>query len=261
MALFACEQEALASHDMMTAVHKHYTPEQWKQWTAKLRDSGSSDKVLPLVAASTGILDDDWQTLTAILADNDIPMIWSATRGGGRLQDMLPARASAHTAASVHAPVYMSQSGRGERVQRALRAVCAQGAREVAHSHHHGGQCGDGRDGGGADTERRRHRQGGHRPGQRVHDAQEDGRGLPAAQRRTRVLGRGARPGRHDLLGRRMQHAGRRGQSVRRGSRLSETLHKRALSAQLAMSFQPPLPCIPLTFSCMVVRVFVLQSS
>ena len=66
--------EALASHDMMTAIHKHYTPEQWQQWTTKLRDSGN-EKTLQFIAASTGILDDDWQTLTAILADNDIPMI------------------------------------------------------------------------------------------------------------------------------------------------------------------------------------------
>ena len=66
--------EALASHNMMTAIHKHYTPEQWQQWTTKLRKDGS-EKTLQYVAASTGILDDDWQTLTAILADNDIPAV------------------------------------------------------------------------------------------------------------------------------------------------------------------------------------------
>ena len=66
--------EALASHNMMTAVHKHYTPEQWQQWTTKLRDSGHAN-TLSFIAASTGILDDDWQTLTSILADNDVSMI------------------------------------------------------------------------------------------------------------------------------------------------------------------------------------------
>jgi len=66
--------EALASNNMMTAIHKHYTPDQWQQWTTKLRANGN-EKTLQFIAASTGILDDDWQTLTAILADNDIPMI------------------------------------------------------------------------------------------------------------------------------------------------------------------------------------------
>ena len=65
--------EALASYNMMTTIHKHYTPGQWQQLTTKLRNSGN-EKTLQPIAAFTGILDDDWQTFKAILTDNDIPM-------------------------------------------------------------------------------------------------------------------------------------------------------------------------------------------
>ena len=64
--------EELAKHHMMTAIHKHYTPEQWREW--KERRKGNDD-VLQYVAASSGILQDDWESLTAILAENDIPAI------------------------------------------------------------------------------------------------------------------------------------------------------------------------------------------
>ena len=64
--------EELAQHGMMTAIHKHYTPAQWREW--KERRKGA-DEVLGYVCASTGILDDDWESLTAILAENDVRTI------------------------------------------------------------------------------------------------------------------------------------------------------------------------------------------
>ena len=64
--------EELAKHEMMTAIHKHYSPEEWRQWKAA---RAGDDSVLPFIAASTGILDDDWKTLTAILDENEVKTI------------------------------------------------------------------------------------------------------------------------------------------------------------------------------------------
>ena len=64
--------EELAKHQMMTAIHKHYTPEQWKEWKEARK---GDDSVLPYISASTGILEDDWKALTRILDENDVHMI------------------------------------------------------------------------------------------------------------------------------------------------------------------------------------------
>lgn len=54
--------EVLAKRKVMTAVHKHYSPEQWKTWA-----QGSGKECLPYVAASTGILGKDMEKLSEIL--------------------------------------------------------------------------------------------------------------------------------------------------------------------------------------------------
>jgi len=55
--------EVLAKRKCITAVHKHYTVEEWKAWA-----SGSGREVLPFVAVSTGILPRDMDKLAEILA-------------------------------------------------------------------------------------------------------------------------------------------------------------------------------------------------
>jgi GMP reductase len=53
----------LAKRQCITAVHKHYSVEDWKAWA-----SGPGREVLPYVAVSTGILPRDMDKLAAILA-------------------------------------------------------------------------------------------------------------------------------------------------------------------------------------------------
>jgi len=54
--------EVLAKRKCLTAMHKHYTVEEWKAWAA-----GSGREALPFVAASTGILPADMSKLEEIL--------------------------------------------------------------------------------------------------------------------------------------------------------------------------------------------------
>lgn len=54
--------EALAKRKCLTAVHKHYTVEEWKQWA-----EGPGKDVLPYVAVSIGILQKDKDKLADIL--------------------------------------------------------------------------------------------------------------------------------------------------------------------------------------------------
>ena len=61
--------DELSKHGLMTAIHKHYTAEQWKEWRER---RGGDDTALQYVAASTGILDDDWESLTSILDQNEV---------------------------------------------------------------------------------------------------------------------------------------------------------------------------------------------
>lgn len=53
----------LAKRSCMTAVHKHYTVEEWKAWAA----TPEGRSTLPFTAVSTGILDRDMEKLAAIL--------------------------------------------------------------------------------------------------------------------------------------------------------------------------------------------------
>ncbi|GKX56290.1 GMP reductase [Leminorella grimontii] len=55
--------EALASFDLLTAVHKHYSVEQWREFVAR-----SSESVLRHVMVSTGTSDADFAKLNQILA-------------------------------------------------------------------------------------------------------------------------------------------------------------------------------------------------
>jgi len=60
---------ALAKHDVLTAVHKHYSIEQWQQFV-----SSASDDVLKHILVSTGTSDIDFEKTKTILAMNDALM-------------------------------------------------------------------------------------------------------------------------------------------------------------------------------------------
>jgi len=63
--------EVLAKRKVLTAMHKHYTVDEWKAWA-----SGSGKDCLPYVAVSTGILEKDMNKTAEILAAcPDVPMI------------------------------------------------------------------------------------------------------------------------------------------------------------------------------------------
>jgi GMP reductase len=55
--------EVLAKRKCITAIHKHYSIEQWKEWAV-----GDGKECLPYVAVSSGILGKDMEKLDAILA-------------------------------------------------------------------------------------------------------------------------------------------------------------------------------------------------
>ncbi|WP_108652695.1 GMP reductase [Dongshaea marina] len=55
--------EALASHDVLTAVHKHYTVDQWREFTSRV-----DKRLLKHVIVSTGTSDQDFEKTQAILA-------------------------------------------------------------------------------------------------------------------------------------------------------------------------------------------------
>jgi GMP reductase len=54
---------ALGKYKILTAVHKHYTVDEWKSFAA------ANESVLPYVAVSSGISEDDFTKLATILAD------------------------------------------------------------------------------------------------------------------------------------------------------------------------------------------------
>lgn len=64
--------EVLARRKCLTALHKHYTVEEWKAWA----ETPGGKATLPYIAASTGILDKDMDKLANLLkAVPEIPMI------------------------------------------------------------------------------------------------------------------------------------------------------------------------------------------
>ncbi len=58
--------EALAQHKLMTAVHKHYSPADWKLW------ADNHSEILDFVAVSSGTSDEDWTELNEILSNVQI---------------------------------------------------------------------------------------------------------------------------------------------------------------------------------------------
>jgi GMP reductase len=68
---FAMADE-LYKHGLMTAIHKHYTAAEWAAWRER---RGGQDDVLNFVCASSGILDEDWTALDAVLEENAVPMV------------------------------------------------------------------------------------------------------------------------------------------------------------------------------------------
>merc|ERR1712224_730272 len=63
--------QTMAARKAITAIHKHYSVEQWKTWA-----NGPGKASLPFVAVSTGILERDMQKLDAVLkAVPDLEMI------------------------------------------------------------------------------------------------------------------------------------------------------------------------------------------
>lgn len=57
--------ERLATHGMITAIHKHYTLEEWDQFL-----DGRSDDIFPRIMVSTGTADADFDKLSKILANH-----------------------------------------------------------------------------------------------------------------------------------------------------------------------------------------------
>ena len=63
--------ERLATHGMITAIHKHYSLEEWDEFL-----SGRSDEIFPRIMVSTGTADADFDKLSKILANHaKIPFI------------------------------------------------------------------------------------------------------------------------------------------------------------------------------------------
>ncbi|PWI31926.1 GMP reductase [Vibrio albus] len=58
--------KALAAHDVMTAVHKHYTVEEWQEFV-----EGSDAEVLKHVMVSSGTSEADFEKMSAILSFSD----------------------------------------------------------------------------------------------------------------------------------------------------------------------------------------------
>ena len=57
--------EKLAEHKMLTAVHKHYTVEEWAEWLSKQDDS-----IYDHVMLSSGTSDDDFEKVKTIIVQN-----------------------------------------------------------------------------------------------------------------------------------------------------------------------------------------------
>eukprot|EP00428_Durinskia_dybowskii_P061963 CAMPEP_0170376404 /NCGR_PEP_ID=MMETSP0117_2-20130122/11703_1 /TAXON_ID=400756 /ORGANISM="Durinskia baltica, Strain CSIRO CS-38" /LENGTH=329 /DNA_ID=CAMNT_0010631597 /DNA_START=241 /DNA_END=1230 /DNA_ORIENTATION=- len=61
--------EALAGFKMITCIHKHYSVEEWSAWAE------SHKEILPYIAVSSGISEEDFQKTSAVLAKVDVPFI------------------------------------------------------------------------------------------------------------------------------------------------------------------------------------------
>ena len=54
---------------MITCIHKHYSVEEWSAWAE------SHKEILPYIAVSSGISEEDFQKTSAVLAKVDVPFI------------------------------------------------------------------------------------------------------------------------------------------------------------------------------------------
>lgn len=61
--------EELAKHQVMTAIHKHYTSEQWKEW------ADAHEDVLPFVAVSAGTSEEDFKTVCKVVEETKVSTI------------------------------------------------------------------------------------------------------------------------------------------------------------------------------------------
>ena len=61
--------EAFAQSKMVTCIHKHYSTEEWANWTAAHPD------VLPSMAVSSGTSEEDFKKVGDILAVVNVPII------------------------------------------------------------------------------------------------------------------------------------------------------------------------------------------
>lgn len=60
---------AFAEYKMITCIHKHYTVQEWSEWAA------ANESILPYVAVSSGISDEDHNKTAEILAHVNVPFI------------------------------------------------------------------------------------------------------------------------------------------------------------------------------------------
>ena len=60
---------ALAKFKILTAVHKHYSVDQWKSFIQ------ANSEVVPYLAVSSGISDDDFKKLGLVLAETGVNTI------------------------------------------------------------------------------------------------------------------------------------------------------------------------------------------
>jgi GMP reductase len=61
--------EAFAGFKMITCIHKHYTVDEWAAFAE------SHPEILPFMAVSSGISEDDFKKVGEILAKVDVPFI------------------------------------------------------------------------------------------------------------------------------------------------------------------------------------------
>merc|ERR550532_1835628 len=197
--------EVLAKRKCITAIHKHYTVDEWTAWAA-----GRGREFLPYVAVSTGILGKDMDKLDEVLrAVPELKFICIDVANGY-------AEAFVQCIRGVHARWPEKTIMAGNVVTKEMTEELIFSGADITGGDHHGRQRRDQGDDGGAHFQRRGHHQGGHRPRQCLHYSQADRRWLPPALCRPRVLRRGARPARARRLGRRVHLPGRRLQGLRR---------------------------------------------
>ena len=198
---------------------------------------------VPIIAANM----DTTGTFEMARALDAVPAVDRAAQAlcGGRARRLLHGRSSASRRRSTRWASRTADEDKFDRVMaaagggddRPIRYVCidvANGYTEgfvrfvakirerLPAPRHHGRQRRHRRDDRGADPFRRRHRQGRHRPGLGLHDAQDDRRGLPAAVGDHRMRRCRARARRPHLRRRRLHDAGRHRQGVRRRRRLRD---------------------------------------